>query len=287
MYWYTQFKKYSAPIIANKDIPVCMTLTKTGIMTDPPILSLIEYHPPFNEPLRMMEINPSLASPLMPEHSIIQQGYRSCLYDEIEQYIEDLSGNHIKIKGTEKLYEIPDGSNLHKAYVPKDTRYWINEFGEAVSETIVVSDEIVFPEKGHSPLNLIEIRDGSFVKVTHSFSELDGLENIAGCVPVRNPNSLYFVSMLKKDWTPRTFSAARRRKPLEKTSRDFFSLTPDLSTYYKIAETLGLNVDWSVYALDSFDCYCRFESPYGMGDMEENNYKGYCVPCYRPNLDAS
>lgn len=136
MCWRTFRKEYSQIKTAMEDIPVYKFLKRNG-------------HTPFkNYPIILGKKLPKVE--LLGNYHFyddgIDQGYHS--YSTSIHLFKSLNNTHVYAPSPRRCWlgSFPCHTVCHKGYVPKGTKYYINEWREIVSETLVVLNEIIDPK---------------------------------------------------------------------------------------------------------------------------------------------
>lgn len=133
MCWKTDRKEYTQIKTATKNIPVYKFLTRNG-------------HTPFKDYPIIFEKKLPKVELLNDYHFYdngINQGYHS--YSTSVCLSESLNNTHVYAPSPSPCWlgSFPHRIVCHKGYIPKGTKYYINEWCEIVSETLVVLPEIV------------------------------------------------------------------------------------------------------------------------------------------------
>lgn len=134
MCWKTDRKEYTQIKTATKNIPVYKFLTRNG-------------HTPFKDyPIIFEKKLPKVE--LLDDYHFydngINQGYHS--YSTSVQLCESLNNTYVYDPSPCWIGSFPHRIVCHKGYIPKGTKYYINERCEIVSETLVVLNEIIDPK---------------------------------------------------------------------------------------------------------------------------------------------
>lgn len=175
--------------------------------------------PVYGEPLPKVELT-------IDQCNIIMEGYHSystdvVIYDTFESL--DIEG----------LARYKHNNVVHKCYIPKGTKYYMNSNKEIVSETIVVTKEL-YDGCAYStlPLDVAILEDRKICFRRVSYDLIRGY-NVVG---IRINEDLY-LSLTEEDWNT---GKSETWKGYEETCNYPLSA----SKYYNLMEKLGHTIDW-------------------------------------------
>lgn len=249
MCWITSKKEFAQIRTAEKDIPVYKFLIRNGYTPYqgfpitfgaklPKVIIDIDF---FSSPVR------------------ITYGYHS--YSASVHIAKDLSSTHVFDQTTNRyLDSFSHYIACYKAYIPKDTKYAINESNQIVSETLVVLNEIINADWDSQPnLQFVYDNNGNLEKKEYHPRE-DIIEKPVGiCLDYfKSNNKVYSIicSLLDEDWIP---SSDKKESHFQKLYGGVISLdTPitahNASAIYLVREFVSGFVDWNMpYHIDKFE----------------------------------
>lgn len=229
MCWYSYSSIFNSPKTAECDIEVIKVVRKDNKTP------FREYYVEYNKCL------PKVNIVLQYENNrlFITNGYHShsknCLVKEDYRFFE-LNG-----------FAYEKYCDIHKAYIPKGTKYYENEWGDFVSETLVIIEEDA-PIAICQDLDVI-IDDNGKLKLKRYKEKLNG--SIVGIKIGSVDNNVYVLSMLDKDWLPVDFSNTNFQK--NNFSKKYggncvFDLNyEDAVAYsYRLREIIKGSVNWNM-----------------------------------------
>lgn len=269
-------EEHLAPKIATDNFSVYKVLRKNG---KTPVM---EYPIKFNEPLPKVDVSPQTSEFIVN----IEKGYHSYVFN-LDSYDEVLFRKKLIVNTDIGLYSfsMKITMDVHEAYIPKGTQYWLNERGEIVSESLVITEKTIEPQRYKNPLTkMMVMRNNNPELFEVPYNEIEETENILGIVFLEDnlSSKVWFVSMMKEDWIPKTIEEYSKCSSMpnkcQKSTLRFNCFDSDrIAQIYRYAEIINGNVDWSqpYYPLVGK----KFLSLY-TGIYSEKNDKGYCIPIY-------
>lgn len=281
MCWQTLVPENVKPRIAFEDIPVYKVLNKD--LATP----YMRYPIKFDEPLIKVEIvvNDSICL------SKIEEGYHAYI-SNLNYYLDCYAIKTLSLNTDigEYVYPISYVNDLYNAFIPKGTKYWINERGETVSESLVVSEKIIQPQIQDRPLiDILVMKNDKPRLIKIPYNKLAEIDDILGVVIGIDSFSskVLFVSMLKDDWIPRTTQEyVKYSKSINpalpkdcKIDSEFgydFCVNGD-SQWYRFFEIIHGKVDW-LQPFFNFN-FQNFKLC-GSHENEKKYSKGYIIPVY-------
>ena len=264
MCWFIDKNKI-LPLVANEDIEVIKVVLKNG---KTPFLNYIVA---FNERLPKVSIVPQYGSRL----AMIEAGYHS--YSKKIVITEQLATFAVLPLNVYYL----KNCCFYKAYIPKGKKYYENEYGECVSETLVITEETIFPYNSLDISVLVDV-DGQLHKKRF---ESNSKDKIVGVVIWENEDKLEALSLLDKDWLPlgdinNIITCEFAKKYAEQIMVSNYitgGLEPDC--HYRIKELITGHVDWNMPYWDLHNGKAEIKSfyPETLTETKENAYLPYCI----------
>ena len=220
MCWKAIEKRDRIQLTAETDMPVYKVIGRNGRTP------YMEYEiPVYGEPLPKKELR-------LDPFDIVVDSYHSystevAIYDTFES---------LDIEGVARYYH---NNVVHKCYIPKGTKYYMNSDKEMVSETIVVTKEL-YDGCAYStiPLDVAILEDG---KICFRKLSYDLIENY-NVVGIRITEDLY-LSLSEEDWNTGKGEAWKDYDEKCEYS-DIFLFYAD--RYYNLMEKLGHKIDWNI-----------------------------------------
>lgn len=235
MCWFIDKNKI-LPLVANEDIEVIKVVLKNG---KTPFLNYIVA---FNERLPKVSIVPQYGSRL----AMIEAGYHS--YSKKIVITEQLATFTVtsSVLTLNGFCDYQKDSCFYKAYIPKGTTYYENDNGEIVSESLIVTDDVIPLDN----LNIDVIIDDNG-KLKEKKFEKNSNDNIVGIKLDEFEQEVHILSMLDEDWIPMDMNTYSKRNShfAEKYGGDSFFDVHDqksICTYYRIREIIKGQVDWKI-----------------------------------------
>lgn len=239
MCWLTSKREFGQIKTAEEDIPVYKFLNRKG--TTP----YQDYPISFGITLPKVLIDNDNSS----YFCIIEEGYHS--YSSSVRITKDFFNTHVYNQSTDRwLASFHHYNACYKAYIPKDTKYCINDRNEIVSETLVVLNEIINPDWEDDFGSVFVFDDhGKLIKKEYHLGATE--KPVGVCLDYYKENKkTYFIicSLLDEDWTP---SDSQKESHFQKLyGGTICSDTPlslgNASSLYLIREFLNDSVDWNM-----------------------------------------
>lgn len=228
MCWFID-KNMILPLVANEDIEVIKVVQKNG---ETPYRG---YKVAFNEHLPRVIIAPRYSGRL----AMIESGYHS--YSKKIQIIENLTT--FAVLPLNVYYQ--KNCCFYKAYIPKGKTYYENEYGEIVSESLIVTDDVI--QLDNLDIDVIIDDNG---KLKEKKFEKNSNDNIVGIKLNEYNQEVHILSMLNEDWIPMNIADTNSKHNNHfagKYGGDcFFDVDSEAAiwTYYRMKEIIKGQVDW-------------------------------------------
>lgn len=273
MCWQTYKSDCFSSKIAETDIDVIKVLGKNKKTP------FQNYHVEFNHPLPEEKIKPEKQEFFVR----VSSGYHS--YSLLHNKIKEIWSYFIIENDLHPSYIYtafyPKNCEFYKGYIPKGTVYYENEFGECVSETLVITEETICPYNSLDMSVLVDV-DGQLLKKRF---ESNSKDKIVGVVIWEDEDKLGVLSLLDKDWLPlgdinNIITSEFAKKYAEQIMvSDYHTeeLNPD--HYYRIKELITGHVDWNMPYWDLHNGKAEMNSfyPETLTETKENAYLPYCI----------
>mgnify|MGYP006862816466 CR=1 FL=1 len=240
MCWHTYKPDCFFPKIAETDIDVIKVLRKNKKTP------FQNYHVEFNHSLPEEKIKPEKQELFVR----VSSGYHS--YSLLHNKIKEIFTHFIIENDLHPSYTYtalyPKDYEFYKGYIPKGTIYYENEYGECVSETLVITEKTISPYISLDMNVLVDV-DGRLHKKRF---ELNSKDKIVGVVIWENEDKLEVLSLLDKDWLPlgdtnNIITSELAKKYAEQiTVSDYIIDEHNPDCYYRIKELMTGHVDWNM-----------------------------------------
>lgn len=269
MCWFTTTKEFCQIRTTEEDIPVYKFLKRDGntpYQTYPITFGV-------KLPKEVIDIDHFFSPPS------VTHGYHS--YSTSVRIINEFNKIHAfeRTIGNGWLISFPHFVACYKAYIPKGTKYCINERNEIVSETLVVLDEIIKPDWGTNS-DLKFVFDDNRKLVTREYHSMDNEKPVAICLKKHKKLTTDYsliVSLLDEDWIP---SNNRKENYFQKlyggtTLAESPSSIGIASSIYLVREFVSGYIDWNMpYLFNQFGTVrCT-----GCTPSKPNDFLQYNIP---------
>lgn len=264
MCWVTVNREDVIPHTAETDMPVYKVLRRNGktprMGFDVPI---------YGEPLPKVEIK-------FDEYNMISEGYHS--YATGVELCDTFNSLDIKLICPEEICLNKSyyyhNCVVHKGYIPKGAKYYMNSNGEIVSETLVITKDIQDCCPSTEMLNVAILKNSKLCFCKLPYNEIENCNVVGIRISVKDREPVY-LSLLEEDWNGGKSDVWKNYDEICK-----YPFPADISAYYNLKEKLGHKIDWNTpccYNLDNI----IYSSPF-----EQTSIIHVDNPCYRFKIFA-
>lgn len=244
MCWVTVNREDVIPHTAETDMPVYKVLRRNGktprMGFDVPI---------YGEPLPKVEIN-------LDAYNMISEGYHSYATGvELRDLFDSL---HIELicPGEICFNMYYHDCVVHKGYIPKGTKYYVNSNGVIVSETLVITKDTQNCCPSTEMLSIAILKNGELCFCKLPYNEIENYNVVGIRISVKDRNPVY-LSLVEEDWNGGKSNAWKNYDEICN-----YPIPVDIFAYYNLMEKLGHKINWSIpwcYNLDNIIYYMPFE----------------------------
>lgn len=264
MCWIIVNREDVIPHTAETDMPVYKVLRRNGKTPHMGFDVSI-----YGEPLPKVEIK-------LDAYNMISEGYHS--YATGVELCDLFSSLHIKLICPREicLNGYYHDCVVHKGYIPKGTKYYVNSSGVIVSETLVITKDTQNCCPSAEMLSVAILKNGKLCFCKLPYNEIENYNVVGIRISIKDRNLVY-LSLLEEDWNGGKSDVWKNYDEICK-----YPFPANIFAYYNLMEKLGHKIDWNTpwrYNLNNI----TYPSP-----LERKSIINISIerPCYKFKLFA-